>query len=190
MNLHANAALSLKGRRELCLAVVERERTLAQAAEAAGVSVRCARKWVGRYRAEGPAGLRDRCSAPHRIPHRTSDQRTAAYAFDGEHSCGVPGRRDRNTPIAITRSPSIRSPLAVQSGREPRVTGTGVKQPRPPAGRKQSIGLGAGRAAPSRYLCSAVIPDATSRALLPATRTAQPAIELSPMQSCDGRGRR
>ena len=59
MNLHANAALSLKGRQELCLAVVERERTLAQAAEAAGVSVR-ARKWVGRYRAEGQAGLRDR----------------------------------------------------------------------------------------------------------------------------------
>ena len=40
MNLHANAALSLKGRRELCRGVVERERTLAQAAEAAGVSVR------------------------------------------------------------------------------------------------------------------------------------------------------
>ena len=53
MNLHANAALSLKGRRELCLAVVERERTVTQAAEAAGVSVRCARKWVGRYRIEG-----------------------------------------------------------------------------------------------------------------------------------------
>jgi transposase len=80
MNLRANAALSLKGRRELCLAVVERERTVAQAAEAAGVSVRCARKWVGRYRAEGQAGLRDRSSAPHRIPHRTSDQRVEAIA--------------------------------------------------------------------------------------------------------------
>ena len=67
MNLHANAALSLKGRRELCRVVVERERTLAQAAEAAGVSVRCARKWVGRYRGEGEAGLRDRSSAPYRI---------------------------------------------------------------------------------------------------------------------------
>jgi transposase InsO family protein len=80
MNLHANAALSLKGRRELCLAVVERERTLTAAAEAAGVSVRCARKWVGRYRSEGQAGLRDRSSAPHRIPHRTSDQRVEAIA--------------------------------------------------------------------------------------------------------------
>ena len=80
MNLHANAALSLKGRRELCRGVVERERTLAQAAEAAGVSVRCARKWVGRYRAEGEVGLRDQSSAPHRIPHRTSEQRVEAIA--------------------------------------------------------------------------------------------------------------
>src|SRR5690348_7841798 len=80
MNLHANAALSLKGRRELCRAVVERERTLTQAAEAAGVSVRCARKWVGRYRAEGEIGLRDRSSAPHRIAHRTGEQRVAAIA--------------------------------------------------------------------------------------------------------------
>lgn len=80
MNLHANAALSLKGRRTLCLAVVDRERTVTQAAEAAGVSVRCARKWVGRYRAEGELGLRDRSSAPRRIPHRTSDRRVEAIA--------------------------------------------------------------------------------------------------------------
>ena len=39
-----------------------------------------ARKWVGRYRGEGEAGLRDRSSAPHRIPHRTSEQRVAAIA--------------------------------------------------------------------------------------------------------------
>jgi transposase InsO family protein len=75
MNLHANAALSLKGRRELCRGVVARERTLTEAAEAAGVSVRCARKWVTRYQLEGEAGLWDRSSAPHRIPHRTSPER-------------------------------------------------------------------------------------------------------------------
>src|ERR1700760_4033718 len=78
MRLHANAALSLNGRRRLCQAVLSDQRTLTQAAEAAGVSVRCARKWVGRYRAEGDSGLRDRSSAPRRIPHRTSDQRVAA----------------------------------------------------------------------------------------------------------------
>jgi hypothetical protein len=34
----------------------------------------------GRYRAESELGLRDRSSAPHRIPHRTSEQRIEAIA--------------------------------------------------------------------------------------------------------------
>jgi transposase len=46
---------------------------LSEAAEAAEVSVRCARKWVARYRAEGELGLLDRSSAPRSIPHRTSE---------------------------------------------------------------------------------------------------------------------
>jgi transposase InsO family protein len=75
MNLHANAALSLKGRRVLARSVVSGERTVTEAAEAAGVSVRCARKWTTRYRQLGEAGLRDRSSAPHRIPHRTTTER-------------------------------------------------------------------------------------------------------------------
>ena len=80
MKLHANAALSLKGRRELCRRVVSGERTLSEAAEAAEVSVRCARKWVGRYRAEGEFGLLDRSSAPRSIPHRTSARRVETIA--------------------------------------------------------------------------------------------------------------
>ena len=80
MNLHANAALSLKGRRQLCGRVVEQDWTLTQAAAAACVSVRCARKWVGRYRIDGELGLLDRSSAPGSIPHRTSEQRVAAIA--------------------------------------------------------------------------------------------------------------
>ena len=80
MHLHANAALSLKGRGSLARSVVSGERTLTQAAEAAGVSVRCARKWANRYRVEGNAGLLDRSSAPHRSPHRTAEQRVQAIA--------------------------------------------------------------------------------------------------------------
>src|SRR5204863_214926 len=53
MKLHGNAALSWSGRRRLAERVVVEGWTLAAAAEAAGVSVRCARKWVGRYRLEG-----------------------------------------------------------------------------------------------------------------------------------------
>jgi transposase len=80
MKLHANAALSLKGRRQLCRRVVDAQWTVSEAAEAAEVSVRCARKWVGRYRREGELGLFDRSSAPSSIPHRTSEQRTEAIA--------------------------------------------------------------------------------------------------------------
>jgi transposase InsO family protein len=53
---------------------------LSEAAEAAEVSVRCARKWVQRYRAEGEFGLLDRSSAPRWIPHRTGEQRILAIA--------------------------------------------------------------------------------------------------------------
>jgi transposase InsO family protein len=80
MKLHANAALSLNGRRQLARRVVDQGWTLAQAATAAEVSVRCARKWAGRYRLEGAQGLFDRSSAPSRIPHRTPAQRIDAIA--------------------------------------------------------------------------------------------------------------
>jgi transposase InsO family protein len=75
MNLHANAALSWTGRRRLCELVVDQGWTVTAAAQAAGVSVRCARKWVGRYRFEGLAGLRDRSSAPRRVANRTAPDR-------------------------------------------------------------------------------------------------------------------
>jgi len=74
MDLHANAALSWSGRRELARRVVDQGWTLRAAAEAAGVSVRCARKWVGRYRL-GDRELLDRSSAPHRIANRTPAER-------------------------------------------------------------------------------------------------------------------
>jgi transposase InsO family protein len=78
MKLHRNAALSWSGRRLLAERVVVQGWTLAAAAEAAGVSVRCARKWVGRYRLEGESGLLDRSSAPRRVANRTPDDRVAA----------------------------------------------------------------------------------------------------------------
>jgi transposase InsO family protein len=80
MNLHANAALSLNRRRQLCRRVVDDRWTVTEAAGAAEVSVRCARKWVGRYRAEGDLGLLDRSSAPGSIPHRTGEERVQAIA--------------------------------------------------------------------------------------------------------------
>jgi len=49
--------------------------TLAAAAASAGVSVRCCRTWVRRYRLEGESGLRDRSSAPRRVANRTPSER-------------------------------------------------------------------------------------------------------------------
>src|SRR5262245_2163030 len=77
MDLHANAALSWTGRRRLCELVVDQGWTVVAAAAAAGVSVRCARKWIGRYRVEGLSGLRDRSSAPRLVANRTAAERVA-----------------------------------------------------------------------------------------------------------------
>jgi transposase InsO family protein len=50
-------------------------------AEAAEVSERTCSKWVGRYRAQGEVGLRDRSSAPRRIAHRTPAERVEVIAL-------------------------------------------------------------------------------------------------------------
>src|SRR5919201_4390845 len=75
MKLHGNAALSWNGRRRLAERVVVEGWTLTAAADAAGVSVRCARKWVARYRLEGERGLLDRSSRPRRVANRTPEER-------------------------------------------------------------------------------------------------------------------
>jgi len=77
MKLHRNAALSWSGRRLLAVRVLEQGWTLTAAAAAAGVSLRCARKWVGRYKLAGEAGLVDRSSAPRRVANRTPAERVA-----------------------------------------------------------------------------------------------------------------
>jgi transposase InsO family protein len=81
MKLHGNAALSWSGRRRLVERVVDQGWALSAAAEAAGISLRCARKWVGRYRLEGEQGLRDRSSAPRRVANRTSQDRVEAIVL-------------------------------------------------------------------------------------------------------------
>lgn len=80
MQLHGNAALSLRKRRLLCERVVEQEWSLTEAAAAAEVSGRTAGKWVARFEAEGDAGLLDRSSAAHNVHNRTPELRVQAIA--------------------------------------------------------------------------------------------------------------
>lgn len=74
MKLHANARTCPNSRR-LLIDRVEAGWSVMEAAEAAGITDRTARRWLKRWREEGPAGLLDRPSAPKRIPHKTSPER-------------------------------------------------------------------------------------------------------------------
>jgi leucine-zipper of insertion element IS481 len=65
---HANARLTEFGRLLLVQRITELGWPAAQAAESLGVSRVTAYKWLGRYRALGPAGLADRPSRPRRCP--------------------------------------------------------------------------------------------------------------------------
>ena len=80
MKLHGNARLTPRGRRLLVERVCHEQMPVCEAAQAVGISTRTACKWVARYRQEGLAGLEDRSSAPHRVPHRTSEDRVVAIA--------------------------------------------------------------------------------------------------------------
>jgi transposase InsO family protein len=62
---HANARLNPRGRQLLADRVLSGW-TVAKAADAAGISRQTGSKWIGRFRREGEAGLRDRSSAVRR----------------------------------------------------------------------------------------------------------------------------
>ena len=81
MKIHANAPLGPKGRATMVRRVLEEGIALMEAAEAAGVSARTARKWVGRYRAEGqyhPATAHWGYPDPSEV-QGTADERLAAF---------------------------------------------------------------------------------------------------------------
>jgi transposase InsO family protein len=105
MKLHRNARTCPHSRLLAARRIEEQGWTLAQAAEAAGVSVRTISKWVRRYRREGEQGLLDRPSAPQRVPARTDERRLALIALL---------RRLRMTGVEIAETLSM--PLSTVSG--------------------------------------------------------------------------
>ncbi len=68
MNTHKNARLTYARRIEMVRDMVDRGMTPCAAAAAQGVSAPTVRKWLGRYLAQGEAGLADRSSRPARSP--------------------------------------------------------------------------------------------------------------------------
>lgn len=68
---HRNAPLSETGRLRLARLIVDEGWPPRRAAERFQVSHTTARRWAGRYREHGEAGMADRSSRPHRSPRRT-----------------------------------------------------------------------------------------------------------------------
>ena len=67
MNIHKNARLTLARRLELVREIVDK-----------GLTEPTARKWLGRYLAEGEGGLHDRSSCPRRIPRKIKPEKALA----------------------------------------------------------------------------------------------------------------
>ncbi len=67
---HANAMLTPTGRLRLTRCIVDQGWPLRRAAERFGCSVTTARRWAGRYRHQGRAGMLDRSSRPDTCPRR------------------------------------------------------------------------------------------------------------------------
>jgi transposase InsO family protein len=77
MRLHPNAKLTPAGRAELVRRILDERRPAGEVALALHVSLRTARKWLARFKAEGAAGLADRPSTAHRRPHALGPEQVA-----------------------------------------------------------------------------------------------------------------
>lgn len=75
MDYHYHARLTVVRREELAKGVLEGRLSLKEAMAEFKLSRQSVAKWVGRYREQGVAGLKDRSSRPHRSPRGTSQER-------------------------------------------------------------------------------------------------------------------
>lgn len=84
MNVHKNAASSPRSRALLVRRVIEQGWTMAEAAEAIGISERRGWEWLRRYRAHGEVGLHDRSSRPRMCRQTPRTVRRQIARFRGE----------------------------------------------------------------------------------------------------------
>ena len=75
MNIHKNARLTFARRLEMVKNMIARPHCATEAARTHAVSAATARKWLGRYLADGEQGLFDRSSRPKLSPRRIGEAR-------------------------------------------------------------------------------------------------------------------
>jgi transposase InsO family protein len=106
---HRRAKLTPLGRSILVERVLVEGWSASAVAEAMGVSRATVYKWLRRFQAEGPAGLNDRTSAPHRRPRALSRRQVARIlrARDrlgwGPHRLGPALGHPRSTVYGVLR---------------------------------------------------------------------------------------
>jgi transposase InsO family protein len=106
---HRRARLTHFGRLLLVTRVLEEGWSVTAAAESMGISRATAHKWIRRFREDGPPGLADRSSAPHRCPHALPDRevrrilRARRRTKFGPHRLGYQLGVPRSTVYAVLR---------------------------------------------------------------------------------------
>src|SRR5690606_21473981 len=103
MNVHKNARLTFVRRLEMVQDILRRHVGETQAARSHGVTLPTAKKWLGRYLAQGEAGLVDRSSRPRSSPRSIGERRALLI---------VELRRRRLTQACIAASVGV-SPATV-----------------------------------------------------------------------------
>src|SRR5665213_3812170 len=105
MNVHKNARLTAHSRAELVRRVLVEGQPAKVVAAAFGIDAKTVGKWVRRFEAEGPAGLRDRSSRPHRL-HRPTPAETVeqVIALRRRRFCGRQIAKDAGvSPATVSR---------------------------------------------------------------------------------------
>ncbi|MDB5432368.1 MAG: family transposase, partial [Caulobacter sp.] len=105
MNVHKNARLTPRSRAEMVGRVLDRGQPPMAVATAIGVDVKTVRKWVTRFVAEGPAGLQDRSSRPHKLNRPTSPEQVEQIIAlrRRRFSGGQIAKQARVSPATVSR---------------------------------------------------------------------------------------
>ena len=105
MNVHKNARLTAHSRAELVRRVLVEGQSVKAVATAFGIDAKTVGKWVRRFEAEGPAGLEDRSSRPHKL-HRPTPPETVeqVIALRRQRFCGQQiAKQTAVSPATVSR---------------------------------------------------------------------------------------
>jgi transposase InsO family protein len=125
--MHKNARLTPKGR-ALMLGRLEAGQHQRDVAQAMGVSLTTLKKWLHRYRAEGPTGLLDRSSRPRRSPRQLAAPLSAQV---------IGLRRERRTGRFICTRLGVSAASVSRILRRAHLSRWRDLEPRPPVRRYQ-----------------------------------------------------